>query len=70
MAERAFVEKMKRAGFTGLEIVQRDAFGVDDASLHPLFTADLLEVIRRTVPRDKQHRVATSIVIKAHLATS
>ena len=67
MAERDFVEKMRRAGFTGIEIVQRDSFGVDDANLHPLFTADLIEVIRKTVPRDKQHQVATSVVIKAHL---
>jgi hypothetical protein len=68
MAERDFVQKMKRAGFTGIEIVQRDAFGVDDANLHPLFTTDLIEVIRQTVSEDKQHQVATSVVIKAHLA--
>ena len=65
MAERDFVEKLGRVGFTGIEIVDRQAFGVEDAVLYPLFTDDLIEVMRRTIPVEKQSEVATSIVLKA-----
>jgi len=68
MAERDFVEKLERAGFTNIEIVQREAFGVDQADLYPLFTEDLIELMKNAVPEHKQHEIATSVVVKARLA--
>ena len=67
LAERDFVEKLERVGFTDVEIVHREPFGVDDAELYPLFTSDLIDVMRRIIPAEKQHRVATSVVVKARL---
>jgi arsenite methyltransferase len=67
LAERVFVEKLKRVGFADIEIVHREPFGVDEAELYPLFTGDLIEVMRKVIPADKQHEVATSVVVKAHL---
>ena len=69
MAERDFVEKMKRAGFTNVEIVHWAPFGVDDADLYPLFTEDLIDVMKKFIPVDKQHEVATSLVMKATLSS-
>jgi arsenite methyltransferase len=68
LAERDFVEKLKRVHFTDIEIVRRDPFGVEDAERYPLFTEDLIEIMRRTIPIEKQSHVATSVVIKAQLA--
>jgi arsenite methyltransferase len=68
LAERDFVKKLERVGFRDIEIVHREAFGVDDADLYPLFTGDLVEVMRQTIPAENQDRVATSVVIKARLA--
>jgi arsenite methyltransferase len=67
LAERDFVKKLERVGFTDIEIAHREAFGVDDADLYPLFTGDLVEVMRKTISAEKQDRVATSVVIKARL---
>ena len=67
LAERDFVEKMKRVGFTGIEIPHRHAFGVDQCMEYPLFTDDLIRLMRELLPADKQQEVATSIVLKARL---
>jgi arsenite methyltransferase len=67
LAERDFVEKLKRAGFADIEIVERKPFGVEDAELYPLFTGDLIEMMRKIIPTHKQHEVATSMVVKARL---
>jgi arsenite methyltransferase len=65
LAERDFVEKLKRAGFTEIEVVERRPFGIDDADIYPLFTGELIELMRRTIPHDKHDRVATAVVVKA-----
>jgi arsenite methyltransferase len=67
LAERDFVKKLERVGFGDIEIVHREPFGVDDADLYPLFTGDLVEVMRKTIPVEKQNHVATSVVIRARL---
>lgn len=67
LAERDFVKKLERVNFSDIEVVRREPFGVDDAALYPLFTEDLIEIMRRVIPVEKQDRVATSVVIKALL---
>ena len=68
LAERDFVEKLKRVGFTDIEIPHRHAFGVDQCTQYPLFTHDLIQLMRELLPAEKQQEVATSIVLKARLA--
>lgn len=65
LAERDFVDKMQRAGFSGVEIVQRDPVGIDQLALYPLFTDDLLELMRRLVPEQHHDTLATAIVVRA-----
>lgn len=65
LAERDFVEKLEKAGFADVEIPHRQAFGVDDAALYPLFTPDLIQLMRDLIPSDKHDAVAVSIVVKA-----
>jgi hypothetical protein len=40
-------------------------FGIEDAALFPLFTHEVIEVMRRTIPTHQQDRVATAVIVKA-----
>jgi hypothetical protein len=40
-------------------------FGIDEASLYPLFTPEVISVMRRTIPLDRQSHVATGVIVKA-----
>ncbi len=67
LAERDFVEKLRTVGFVDVDVVERQPFGVEDAELYPLFTVELRAMMRNLIPRDRQDRIATSIVVKARL---
>ncbi|HYZ17948.1 MAG TPA: hypothetical protein VE615_00255 [Gaiellaceae bacterium] len=43
----------------------REPVSIDDLALYPLFTSELIELMRRLIPADHQGRVATSVVITA-----
>ena len=65
LAERDFVKKLQKAGFIDIDVVNRVPFSIDDCALYPLFDDDLIQLMRETIPRDKQHSVAMSVVVKA-----
>jgi len=44
---------------------QTPAIRIEDAALMPLFTSEVIEVMRRTTSGDDQDRVATAVIIKA-----
>jgi arsenite methyltransferase len=67
MAERDFVEKLIKAGFADVQVVHRESWGVADCELYPLFTEDLIALMRRLIPADHQDHVGDSIVIRASL---
>jgi arsenite methyltransferase len=68
LTERVFVEKLERAGFEEIEVVERLPLGVDDAALYPLFTTDVLELMRTLIEPERQRRVAVAIVVRARTA--
>jgi arsenite methyltransferase len=65
MAERVFAGKLERAGFTQVWLGGQRPFGIDEATLYPLFTPEVIEVMRRTIPPDHQDHVATGVIVKA-----
>lgn len=65
LTERDFVEKLEKAGFDDIEVHQREPVSVDDLELYPLFTAEIIGLMRTLIPADRQARVATSIVVTA-----
>jgi arsenite methyltransferase len=67
LTERDFVEKLEKARFGEFEVHHREPVSVDDLALYPLFTAELIDLMRTLIPADRQHAVATSIVITARL---
>jgi arsenite methyltransferase len=65
MAERVFAGKLQRAGFTDIWVGGHRQFGIDEAALYPLFTPEVIQVMRRTIPADHQDHVATGVIVKA-----
>jgi arsenite methyltransferase len=65
MAERVFAGKLERAGFTDVWVGGHRPFGIEEASMYPLFTPEVIEVMRRTIPRQHQNHVATGVIVKA-----
>lgn len=40
-------------------------FGVDDVAQYPLFTKELIALMRQLIPREQQDAVATSVIARA-----
>jgi arsenite methyltransferase len=40
-------------------------YSVDDIAAYPLFTAELVDTMRRLIPPDHQDRVAVGVIVKA-----
>lgn len=70
LAERDFVAKMERVGFVDIDIVSREDRSIDDFALYPLFTEELIALMRALIPAEQQHAVATAVVIKARLGVA
>lgn len=45
--------------------LERSPLGVEDCALYPLFTADLLELMRRILPAERRRRVGVAVVVRA-----
>jgi arsenite methyltransferase len=65
MAERVSAGKLERVGFADIWVGGHRPFGIDQAALYPLFTSEVIEVMRRTIPPDRQDHVATGVIVKA-----
>jgi hypothetical protein len=65
LAERVFAEKLERAGFENVWVGGHQPYGIDDAAKYPLFTPELIELMRRTISPDHQDHVATGVIVKA-----
>jgi hypothetical protein len=68
LTERDFVAKLERAGFEEVEVVERRALGLEDVALYPLFTDELIALMRELIPAHRQQRVAVAVVVRASLA--
>ena len=67
LTERDFVDKLEKAGFGEIEVHQREPVSLDDLTLYPLFTDELIGLMRTLITRDRQAAVATAIVVTATL---
>jgi SAM-dependent methyltransferase len=65
MSERALLRALARVGLVDVEVRERHAFGVEDCARFPLFTPDLLEVMRATIPQERQSVIATVVTVTA-----
>jgi hypothetical protein len=65
LTERDFVAKLEKAGLVEIEVFDRRPMGVEDLALYPLFTEELLGLMRRLIAGDRQGRVAVAAVFRA-----
>jgi hypothetical protein len=47
--------------------VHREPWGIDECALYPLFDEELISLMRRLIPEERQDHVGESIVIKARV---
>jgi arsenite methyltransferase len=68
LTERDFVEKLEKAGFGSITVREREPVSVDDLTLYPLFTPELIQLMQTLIPLERRGAVATSVVITARRA--
>lgn len=52
-------------GFADLVVRERRRFSIDDTARYPLFTPDLITVMRETLAPDQHDEVATAVTLIA-----
>jgi hypothetical protein len=65
MAERVFARKLEKVGFTDVWIGERQPFGIDQAAIFPLFTDEVVALMRKLIPAERRDSVAISVIAKA-----
>jgi arsenite methyltransferase len=65
LAERVFAHKLTKVGFTDLLVRERRPFGLEDAARYPLFTPDLIELMRTLLPLERRAEVAVAVTVTA-----
>jgi arsenite methyltransferase len=65
LAERVFAEKLGRTGFVDVWVGAHRPMGIDEAANYPLFTNELIELMRTALPPEQHDHVATSVIVKA-----
>jgi arsenite methyltransferase len=65
LSERIFCRKLDRAGLVDVEVTERSIVTLDDVALYPLFTPDMLSLMRRILPDDTRQHIATSVIVRA-----
>lgn len=66
LAERVFARKIANVGFADLTVLERRRFSIDDAACYPLFTEELVELMRELIPPERHGDVATAVTLVAH----
>jgi arsenite methyltransferase len=67
LAEDDFLRKLARAGFVDAEVLHRLPMSIDDCALYPLFSDEVIALMRRLIPPDRHGSVAVAVVVKAAL---
>jgi arsenite methyltransferase len=65
LSREVFAGKLERAGLVDIEFSEPTPFGIDDVALYPLFTAEVLDLLRRLVPPESQDEVAVGVIVRA-----
>jgi arsenite methyltransferase len=67
LAEPDFVHKLEKAGFIDIEVRHREPMSIDDCALYPLFSDEVIALMRRLIPFERQRAVAVAVVVTATL---
>jgi SAM-dependent methyltransferase len=64
LSEVALYKGLRRAGLHDVSIEPLEQFGVAECALYPLFTDDLLALLRARVPSWRHDRIAMSVLVR------
>jgi SAM-dependent methyltransferase len=56
LAEDDFLHKLQRVGFPGAQVLHRQPLSIDDCALYPLFSDDVIALMRKLIPTERQGR--------------
>ncbi len=59
------MSKLKKIGFAAVTREVELSVGIDDCAQYPVFTQELMDLMRRHIPRERWPRVARSVVFIA-----
>lgn len=65
MAERVLARKLSKAGLADVEFFGHTGYGIDEISDYPLFTPNLIEVMRQTLSPSRQRHLAVAVIVRA-----
>jgi SAM-dependent methyltransferase len=65
MSQRSLLRGLGRVGLVDVVVHERHPFGVDDCARFPLFTPELLALMRSLIPLDRQPEIATCVTVTA-----
>jgi arsenite methyltransferase len=70
LSERILRRKLDQAGLVDVELGEPQRLTLDDAALYPLFTPEVLALMRRLLPEDTRRNIATSVIVRARRPTA
>jgi len=70
LAEDDFVHKLVKAGFGAVEVLHHEPLSIDDCALYPLFSDEVIALMRKLIPADRHATVAIAVVIRARLSAA
>jgi hypothetical protein len=65
LSEIALYKGVRRAGFRDVDIQPLEPFGITECALYPLFSQELLALLRDRVPVERHDRIAMSVLVRA-----
>ncbi|MPY79648.1 MAG: methyltransferase domain-containing protein [Actinophytocola sp.] len=70
LAEDDFVGKLKRVGFVDIDVLDHQPLSIDDCALYPLFSEEVIALMRTLIPAEQHASVAIAVVIRARLGAT
>jgi arsenite methyltransferase len=65
LAESDFVYKLEKAGFRDVQVRGREPLSIDDCALYPLFSDEVITLMRQLIPAERHRDVAVAVVVTA-----
>ena len=70
LSEVALYKGLRRAGFRDVAIEPLGNFGIEECALYPLFSGDVLDLLRAQVLPERHGRIAKSVLVRARKAAT
>lgn len=65
LAEADFERQLRRAGLDQVRVVHREPLSIDDCALYPLFSDQVIALMRQLIPLERHQSVAVAVVVTA-----